>query len=297
MILTEQELHEVGETIEAQAGLDDELLRRCGPMLRMGAFDEAVRSAFVLLEERLRKAVNEEGMTATQLANHAFSPSSGPLAKLLGTTQSEREGLRELYSGAFKLFRNPSAHGLVGYTGAEGKAIIALVNLLLSMLRSIGNGPPPGSFPENVEALLIEIEEAIGPGATSRLRIFLRKCLKSGLNPAKSAKAYVPFKRHGWIKYEHWSEPRSYKFPMFYLIAERTPRLQFPVNTYYSLLPGFDSEALKEELLELDFRPYGKRRDVEVELRARNDDHFFNNLAEVVQRTSDQLEELLSDKP
>ena len=295
MILTEQELREVGETIEAQAGLDDGLLRRCGPMLRMGAFDEAVRSAFVLLEERLRKAVNEEGMTATQLANYAFSPSNGPLAKLLGTTQSEREGLRELYSGAFKLFRNPSAHGVVGYSRAEGKAIIALVNLLLSMLRSIGDGPPPDSFPENVEALLIEIEEAIGPGATSRLRMFLRKCLECGLSPTKSAKTYIPFKRHAWIKFENWPEPKSSQFAVFYIMAERTPRLQFLVSSNSSRLQGFDSEALKEDLLELGFRPYGKRRDLEVELRLRNDDHFFTGLAELVERTSDQLEEILSE--
>ena len=129
MILTDKEMQQVRQSIEAQAGLDEELLRRCDHLLHVGAVDEAVRSAFVLLEERLRKVAGREDMTGTQLANFAFSAKDGPLAKHLGRTQSEREGLRELYSGAFKLFRNPAAHGAVGYNASDGKAIIGLVNL------------------------------------------------------------------------------------------------------------------------------------------------------------------------
>jgi uncharacterized protein (TIGR02391 family) len=126
MILTDDEMRQIGRSIEAQAGLDEGLIQRCGHLIHMGAFDEAVRSAFVLLEERLRETVNGEGMTGVQLANHAFNPTKGSLAKHLGRNQAEREGLRELYSGAFRLFRNPTAHGVVGYSAAEGKAIISL---------------------------------------------------------------------------------------------------------------------------------------------------------------------------
>lgn len=88
MILTDNEMKHIRSSIEAQAGLDKELVRRCGHLIHLGAFDEAVRSAFVLLKERLRQAVNEEGMTGTVLANHAFNPKSGPLAKFLGHTPS-----------------------------------------------------------------------------------------------------------------------------------------------------------------------------------------------------------------
>src|SRR5215207_1789848 len=142
MILTDTEIREIWQSVEASSGLDDELLRRCGHLLHIGAFDEAVRNAFVLLEERLRVAVNQEGMTGTSLANSAFK-ADGPLAKQLSHNLSEREGLRELYSGAFKLFRNPTAHGVVGYDSVEGKSIIGLVNLLLKILARASELPPP----------------------------------------------------------------------------------------------------------------------------------------------------------
>lgn len=62
MILTHLELNRLRETLESQANLDEELLRRCGNLLHLGAYDEAVRSAFILLEERLREMLGEEGM-------------------------------------------------------------------------------------------------------------------------------------------------------------------------------------------------------------------------------------------
>ena len=158
MILTDDEMRQLRGSIEAHAGLDQELLQRCGHLLHLGAFDEAVRSAFVLLEERLRNAVNVEGMTGTQLANHAFSPTKGPLAKHLGRNQSERDGLRELYSGAFRLFRNPTAHGVVGYSAAEGKAIIGLVDLLLRLVKRAEELPPQDLFPSNVEKAISLVE-------------------------------------------------------------------------------------------------------------------------------------------
>jgi len=88
---------------QEQAGLDEELVNRCSQLIHLGAFDEAIRSAFVLLEERLRKAVNVDGMTGTNLANHAFSKDS-PLVKHLSRNPSEGEGLRELYSGHSNCF-------------------------------------------------------------------------------------------------------------------------------------------------------------------------------------------------
>jgi len=98
MILTDSEIRQVRRIIEAQAGMNEELLRRCGDLIHMDNFDEAVRSAFVLLEERLRNMVPEDkkGLTGTMLAGYAFNINDGPLAKHLGRNQSEREGLRDL---------------------------------------------------------------------------------------------------------------------------------------------------------------------------------------------------------
>jgi uncharacterized protein (TIGR02391 family) len=294
MILTDDEMRQIRKSIEAQAGLDEELIHRCGHLIHMGSFDEAVRSAFILLEERLRQAVNEEGMTGTVLANHAFNSKSGPLAKLLGHTPSEREGLRELYSGAFKLFRNPTAHSVVGYTPAEGKAIIGLVDLLLKMLKRAAELPPPGLFSENVQKAINDVEQGIGPSAASQFRAFLGKCLRIGIKPSKTSKQWIPFKRYAFVKYEHWEEPRRYRIPMFYITAGGSSfELEFSVNTYYSIIIGFDLEPLVEELTELGFRPYGKKRNLIIDLRMNNDQTFFDSLFDLVVRMSDELEETL----
>ncbi|MBP8001628.1 MAG: hypothetical protein KA314_21640 [Chloroflexi bacterium] len=111
MILTDKELRDLREVLDTQSGLNTDLLQHCGMLIHLGKFDEAVRSAFILLEERLRTMVGQEGMTGTNLANYAFNVDTGPLAKHLANNKSEREGLRELYSGAFKLFRHGSKVG------------------------------------------------------------------------------------------------------------------------------------------------------------------------------------------
>jgi uncharacterized protein (TIGR02391 family) len=169
MILTNEEMEQVRRCMETQAGLDEELVRRCSHLIHLGAFDEAVRSAFVLLEERLRNAVNAEGVTGTRLALDAFDPDEGPLAKHLAASNSERLGLQGLYAGAFRLFRNPTAHSVVGYSPAEGRDILGLVDLLLKILKRAEELPAPGTLPENVETWIQQMEERMGPGAASRL--------------------------------------------------------------------------------------------------------------------------------
>jgi len=291
MILTDDEMRKVRESIEAQAGWDEELIRRCGPLIHLGRFDEAVRSAFVLLEERLRKAVGEEGMTGTQLANYAFNPERGPLAKHLGHTPAEREGLRELYSGAFKLFRNPTAHGVVGYSPAEGRAIIGLVDLMLKMLKRVEELPPPGAFPENVERALTEIEQAIGAGPAGRLRAFLAKCVGMGLEPSTSAKYSIPFRRYAYVRFSWWDEAKPHPIPVFYLNSGgSTPSIQFPVYNYYVSVVGFDADPFIEELADLGFRPAGSNRNPTADLTRHNDQVFLDAVFDVVVRVAEGLE-------
>jgi hypothetical protein len=247
------------------------------------------------MEERLRKAVNESSMTGTQLANYAFNPQTGPLAKHLGRNQAEREGLRELYSGAFKLFRNPTAHGVVGYSSAEGKAIVGLVDLLLKMLRRVEELPPSDFFPDNLEAALEASEDIIGPGATSRLRMFLGKCVTgAGLQPSESAQSWIGFKQYALYQADHWSEPRSHPIALFYFAAdERKNGLQFSTE-YCRRVAGFEKDHLVDELTELGFRPFGKNQEPRVDLQIHNDQKFFDNLFLVVKRAVDELKETLS---
>jgi len=296
MILTDDEMRKVRESIEAQAGWDEELVRRCGPLIHLGRFDEAVRSAFVLLEERLRKAVGEEGMTGTQLANYAFNPERGPLAKHLGHTLAEREGLRELYSGAFKLFRNPTAHGVVGYSPAEGRAIIGLVDLMLKMLKRVEELPPPGSLPKNVEDALSRIEEVIGPGATGRLRVFLGECIQMGLTTTTATK-WVPFRTYALYKPDRWDQPRPHPIAVFYLVATGSEySLSFPTGYYYADVVGFNLDRLVEELTELGFQLVGKDREPRIDLRTHNDQAFFDALFEIVARAAEELERTLQQE-
>lgn len=262
MILTDDEMGQVRESIEAQARLDEELMRRCGHLIHLGAFDEAVRSAFVLLEERLRRVVGEQhGMTGTQLASFAFNPTNGPLSKHLAHNLAEREGLRELFAGAFKLYRNPTAHGAVDYSAAEAKTIVGLVDLLLRILRRAEELPPPALFPENVENALAEVDASIGPGSASRLRTFLGKCIRIGMRPTGYAQ-WIGFRAFGLVQFDHWNEPKPHAFAVFYLLAAGlSPGLLFPVNDYYAYVVGFNVDRLTEDLAELGFRPAGKKQE------------------------------------
>lgn len=293
MILTDKELRDLRQILDAQGGLNAGLLQRCGTLIHLGKFDEAVRSAFILLEERLRAAVGQEGMTGTTLANYAFNVENGPLAKHLATNKSEREGLRELFSGSFKLFRNPAAHGLVGYSEAEGKAIIGLVNLLLIFLDRVDELPPPQTFPECVEQALMMIDKEIGSDVAGRVRIFLGRSQKLGLKP-KVATYWLPFRSYALQTRSQWAEPKPHRLTVFYLVAdEKNPALWFPINQYYANVVGLDTEQIVRTLRKLGFVPSGRNRDYRLNLRDRNDVEFFEALFELVTQIERDLEATL----
>ena len=293
MILTDEEIQSIRRSIETQAGLDPELTQRCGHLIHIGAFDEAVRNAFVLLEERLRAMVGNEGMTGTQVANFAFRP-DGPLAKQLANSPSEKEGLRELYSGAFKLFRNPTAHGVVGYDSADGKSIIGLVNLLLRLLARANDPSTASLVPQNVRSVLAEMEASLGMNPSSRLQGFALKCIKSGVKPQASPKVNIPFRKHALVKYEHWRKPKPYPVTIFYLTNRKKEfGLRFPVNRYYSNIVGLETTWFKQELKTLGFQTAGRHQNYIINLQIRNDQPFFDKLFDTVIRLADEIEKRL----
>ena len=188
-------------------------------------------------------------MTGTNLANAAFNTKDGPLAKHLGKNLSEREGLRELYSGAFKVFRNPSAHSAVGYNSSDGKEIVVLVNLLLRILKRAEELPAPGFFPENLENALLSAEKTIGSSAASRLRVFLGNCMKTGVQPPGSSKQWIPFQKHARFKAQGWTDYKPHKVAVFYVVnAGSTLAIRFPVDYYYSKVYEFNTDMLVERL-------------------------------------------------
>ena len=298
MFLTNDELNKLRNAIESQTSIDDELLRRCETLLHLGAYDEAVRSAFVLLEERLREMLGEESMTGANLANYAFNTKDGPLSKHLGKNLSEREGLRELYSGAFKVFRNPSAHIAVGYDSSDGKEIVSLVNLLLRILKRAEELPPPDSFSTNLENALREVEENIGASAASRLRIFLGNCMKSGIMPSNSSKQWISFQKYAQYKAPNWKEYKTHKIAVFYfVVAGSTMAIQFPIGYYYSKVNGFNTDLLDEELSALGFYVVGSHNDLQADLKNFNSEKLFNGLYDVVLDVATRLEDSLKRVP
>ena len=122
--------------------LDEQLKQRCLPILGAGSvepklWDSAVRTAGVILEDRLRDVggVSDANCVGQALVNNVFSK-NGTLASKF-PVDAERQGYRDLYAGIIGAFRNPSAHRLVDPTPEEGGAFIVFVNLLLKKLEDL----------------------------------------------------------------------------------------------------------------------------------------------------------------
>lgn len=123
------------------SNLDDELKERCLPPLRTGSsnpkmWDSSVRTAVVILEERLRDVggIADPERIGRGLVNDVFA-ANGTLADRF--TSSEREGYRDLYAGIVGVFRNVYGHRLVDPTPEEAGAFIVFVNLLLKRLEDL----------------------------------------------------------------------------------------------------------------------------------------------------------------
>jgi uncharacterized protein (TIGR02391 family) len=122
--------------------LDDELKERCVLTLQVGGtnpkmWDMAVRTAVVILEERLRDVggISDVSIIGRDLVNKVFGD-KGELANAIGS-KSEQQGYREIYAGVVGVFRNRYAHRLVDPTPEDGGAFIVFVNLLLKMLEEL----------------------------------------------------------------------------------------------------------------------------------------------------------------
>lgn len=125
--------------------LDPKLWDRCKYSLSASgeapeAWDKAVRSAMVVLEERLRRIAKLDktlppNATGQQLINHIFSQKSSLLSDRLDDGQ--KTAYRNLYAGMMGVFRNSYGHQFVDPQPQEGGAIIVFTDLLLKMLDSI----------------------------------------------------------------------------------------------------------------------------------------------------------------
>lgn len=124
--------------------LDPELWERCRFSLSAGgddpkAWDKAVRTATVVLEERLRKLGKTETInrdaTGEGIVNIIFAGKNPVLNGKLDDKQLK--AYRDLYAGMMAVFRNPYAHRIIDPSPEVGGAIIVFIDLLLKMLDDI----------------------------------------------------------------------------------------------------------------------------------------------------------------
>lgn len=116
--------------MELSQSLDNELARHC-----LGkSYEDAVTSAFRILEERIREKIQAgTDLFGVPLMEVAFHAERGKL--VFGETRNERQALFQLYRSTFMFLRNPPSHRFVeGFTDFEILEIILLTDLLLKIL-------------------------------------------------------------------------------------------------------------------------------------------------------------------
>jgi uncharacterized protein (TIGR02391 family) len=100
-----------------------------------GHYDTAVRDAFVLIEDTVKKDSGISREIGVNLMRAAFNPNSGPLTKMT-LPMAERERMVELFAGAIGTFKNPHSHRVVGnYDPAPVMEELMLASRLLRFLR------------------------------------------------------------------------------------------------------------------------------------------------------------------
>jgi uncharacterized protein (TIGR02391 family) len=116
---------------EIEPSLDKEIVEHC---IHKEDVEDVVTSGFRILEERIRTKIGANASShGLELVDEAFNSTKGKL--VFGETEPEQIGLSLLFRGSFLLFRNPPAHRFIKeYTEFEVFEIVALVNLLLSIL-------------------------------------------------------------------------------------------------------------------------------------------------------------------
>ena len=115
-------------------GLDPVLMRTVRPLFARGDYDTAVFRAFKEIEVRIRrKDAARTGWSGVDLMNRAFGP-NGNLMK--GSPAKERASIRDLFTGAFSICRNPSAHEEVKFD--DPREVVDMICTANQLLRIVG---------------------------------------------------------------------------------------------------------------------------------------------------------------
>lgn len=153
----EQENAELREELEEATcspyGVEDEILADRLRRLGTPPLDTLIREAGVVLEDRLRQAAGEKGLSlhGVALVDAVLAPDKGYL--VLSSHSGEQEGVRMLYRGAMQFIRNPPMHKLIEYPENMARLFLRLIDALLQVLKE--------SIPKNGEATVSDIRRML----------------------------------------------------------------------------------------------------------------------------------------
>jgi uncharacterized protein (TIGR02391 family) len=280
MLITNTQADGLLSTLAHLSGLDQRLTERCSGLIRAQQYDQAVSSAFVVLEERLRDALGVSGGAGVNLSEKAFAPDKGDLVDRLGRPRREVDGIRDLFVGAFTAYRNRAAHFVAGYSLDEARAIIHLVNLLLLILKQLEEIPD--------HPIRQDVADLLDADARLRLCSFLEKLEEIGIRKA-SGEATTAYK--ATLKYHppSWEAPREYPVTVLYVHASGgKPVLSFRTVSLAQVV-GLDVDSLQRELLQLGcIRVAAKTTPIRLHLDRYNDQKTFDQLLGVLRDMMDR---------
>jgi hypothetical protein len=278
MLLTYPQLERLENTLVELSRLDGSLASRCRPLIKAERFDDAVGAAFIVLEERLRSALKVSGGNGVDLSQKAFVPGTGDLIGKLGLQMpSEEQGIRDLFVGAFKAYRNRAAHTFAGYTLEESCAVIGLVNLLLLILSQ--------TEIKWYDKLGREVAETTSREAARRFRDFLLRLEQLGVRHYEG-KTWEPFKASVMYQAKDWNEPRHHETAIFFFVrtGKDAPTIDFPTGGDLRNVIDFDREHMEQRLLEAGCERVAARKmnAIRIMLTERNDQATFDRLHDVI---------------
>jgi uncharacterized protein (TIGR02391 family) len=122
---------------EAKHQYPQELVNAVYDLMEAEQYEAAIFAAFKFLDGHIQKLldVSPHDFYGESLINAAFAQNTGLLQ--LKTTSNEQIGIRNFYSGANALFRNPSAHRFIKYDLETAGMAIAMVAMMAEMVTRI----------------------------------------------------------------------------------------------------------------------------------------------------------------
>ena len=274
MLITSDQVDELLAVLAELTELDEELVQRCGFLIRTERYDEAVGRAFIVLEERMRALMGLNGGAGRHLVSKLFSSKDTQFTDRLYRPAEEVAGLRAIFEGSFAAFRNRAAHTVAGYRRDEARAIIHLVNLLLLTLDHMRFTPERHIQPE--------VEEALDPAVTERLQRFLASLGEIGFVREEGI-AQDAYKAQLLYQFREWNEHRPHPVTVLYLTKKGAdPGLRFRIDML-SAVKDLNVDELQAKLLAAGCtRANRNTTPVELVLTRRNDQATFDRLYEIL---------------